>query len=123
MNSHLPRPEKSRLLTVAMVAIAVKITPVPPKASMISDGPFEKPSTKLRMRDSIRPMKNVKPSSTNTPTALSLVFWIANMKPKAIAKNASMLIAGLVAANSEKPVARPTHAPSTVGIMDSASSQ
>jgi hypothetical protein len=34
-----------------------------------------------------------------------------------------MLIAGLVAANSEKPVARPTHAPSTVGIMDSASSQ
>ena len=43
MNSHLPRPEKSRLLTVAMVAMAAKITPVPPKAIMMSDGPFEKP--------------------------------------------------------------------------------
>jgi hypothetical protein len=44
------------------------------------------------------------------------------MKPNAIAKNASRLIIGL-AANSEKPVATPTHAPRTVGIIDSASSQ
>jgi FtsH-binding integral membrane protein len=43
-------------------------------------------------------MKNVKPSNTNTPAALSLVRWIANVKPNAIAKNASMLMAGLVAA-------------------------
>jgi len=74
-------------------------------------------------RESIRPMKNVKPSSTNTPTELSLVRSMANMKPKAIAKNASRLMAGLVAAKSEKPVATPTHAPSTVGTIDSASSQ
>ena len=41
MNSHLPRPEKSRLLTVATVAITPKMIAVPPNAVMISAAPFE----------------------------------------------------------------------------------
>ena len=44
MNSQLDKPAKLRLLTVAMVAIAPKITAVPPNAIMMSDAPFEKPS-------------------------------------------------------------------------------
>ena len=38
-------------------------------------------------RDSIRPMKKVKASSTGTPAAEFLVFSIANMKPKAPPRN------------------------------------
>ncbi len=106
-----------------MVAMAAKMTPVPPHASMTSCGPFENPRMKLSRRESIRPMKNVKPSSTSTPMPLSFVFSMANMKPNAIARNAMKLIVGLVAAKSEKPVATPTHAPRTVGTIDSASSQ
>jgi hypothetical protein len=47
------------------------------------------------MRDSIRPMKNVKASSSGTPADEFLVFSIANMKPKAPARNT---IAGHAAA-------------------------
>ena len=56
-------PDRSRLITVASDAIAKNTTAVPPKAVITSDGPFLKPSTIASMRDSIRPMKNVKASS------------------------------------------------------------
>ncbi|MNT22877.1 hypothetical protein D3C72_1582790 [compost metagenome] len=72
----MPRPEKSRLLTVAMVAIAPNTAAVPPKAYMISAGPLENCSVTLISRDSIRPMKNVKASSRTTPMLLFLVFSI-----------------------------------------------
>ena len=38
-------PDRSRLITVASVAIAKNTAAVPPKAVMISEGPFLKPST------------------------------------------------------------------------------
>lgn len=122
-NNHFSSPEKSRLLSVAIVAIMEKIAPVPPNASIISEEPFEKPMIKLSKRDSISPMKNVKLRSTKTPAVLFFVRSIANMNPNAIAKNADILIMGLVAENSEKPVTTPIHAPSTVGTIDNASSQ
>ncbi len=124
MNSHLPRPEKSRLLTVAMVAMAAKIDAGAAECQHdAARGPLENPRMKLRSRDSMSPMKNVKPSSTSTPRPLSFVFSMANMKPNAIARNAMKLMAGLVAAKSENPVVTPIQAPSTVGTIDSASSQ
>jgi len=106
-----------------MVAMAAKMTPVPPHASMTSCGPFENPRTKLRSRDSIRPMKNAKASSNAMPIPLSFVRSIANMKPNAIARNPMKLKVGLMLANSEKLVATPSHAPNTVGTIDNASSQ
>ncbi|XQU70286.1 hypothetical protein OJJOAM_003017 [Cupriavidus sp. H18C1] len=121
-NRNLPRPEKSRLLTVATVAIVAKTAAVPPNAYMISAGPFENCSTEPMIRDSIRPMKNVKASSSTTPMALFLVFSIAKKKPKAIARNRISDRPGL-AAMKLKPVATPIQAPSTVGTIDSASSQ
>ncbi len=50
---------------------------------MIRPGPLARPSTKLSMRDSIRPMKKVNASRTGTPAAEFLVFSIANMKANA----------------------------------------
>ncbi len=73
------------------------------------------------MRDSIRPMKKVKPSSTGTPAAEFLVFSIANMKPKAPARKTTIEMPGDIA--RARPVERPSQAPSTVGTIDSASSQ
>ena len=66
-------------------------------------------------------MKKVKASSTGTPAAEFLVFSIANMKPKAPTRNTIRLRPGDMAAAS--PVETPIQAPSTVGTIDSASSQ
>ncbi len=76
-NSHLPMPERSRLITLDRLAITKNTPAVPPKAVITSSGPFLKPSTMAIRRDSISPMKKVKPSSTGTPAAESLVFWMA----------------------------------------------
>ena len=64
-------------------------------------------------------MKNVKASSMGTPAAEFLVFSIANMKPKAPTRNTIRPTPGDKA--RVRPVATPTQAPSTVGIMDKAS--
>ena len=108
-------------MTVESVAMPRKMTPVPANAVMIRPAPFEKPSTWPIRRDSIRPMKNVKPSSTGTPAAEFLVFSIAKMKPKAPAMKTMKLMPAPIV--DMKPVATPTQAPSTVGTIDSASSQ
>ena len=108
-------------MTVAIEAIAKKIAPVPPKAIMISVEPFLKPRMAASRSDSISPMKNVKASSIATPVADSLVFSMANIRPKAPTRNTIMLMPGLIAAMM--PVVTPIHAPSTVGTIDSASSQ
>ena len=120
-NRNLPMFVRSRLITLARLAIATNTTAVPPKAVMISDAPLLKPSTAARMRDSIRPMKNVKPSSTGTPAAEFLVFSIANMKPKAPPRNTMALMP--MPRPATMPVCTPIQAPSTVGRSDSASSQ
>ncbi len=72
-------------------------------------------------RDSIRPMKKVKPSSTGTPAAEFLVFSMANMKPKAPTRNTIRL--SLLDSERLMPVDTPNQAPSTVGSRHSASSQ
>ena len=66
-------------------------------------------------------MKNVNASSTGTPVAEFLVFSIANMKPNAPAMKTMKLMPAPSVATM--PVATPTQAPSTVGTIDSASSQ
>ena len=76
-NSHLLMPLKSRLITLAKVAITTITPAVPAKAVMTSDAPLLKPSTAANMRDSINPIKKVKPSNTGTPKAEFLVFSIA----------------------------------------------
>jgi mRNA-degrading endonuclease toxin of MazEF toxin-antitoxin module len=82
-NSHLPMPERSRLMKVASVAMTKNTAAVPPKAVITTPVPFFMPSTMASSRDSIRPMKKVNASSTPTPAAESLVFWMAYMKAKA----------------------------------------
>ena len=72
-------------------------------------------------RDSIMPMKNVKASSTGTPAAEFLVFSIANMKPNAPPRKTTSPIPGDIML--AMPVVTPIQAPSTVGTIDSASSQ
>ena len=67
-------PDRSRFVVEAMVAIAAKITAVPPNASAMRLAPLARPSTAPSMRESMRPMKNVKPSSSATPQPLFLVF-------------------------------------------------
>ena len=119
-NRNFCRPDRSRLTTVASDAIAKKIAAVPPKAVMISVPPFLKPRMAASRRDSIRPMKKVKPSSAATPTAECLVFSTRNIRPKAPTKNRIMLAPVPIAAR--KPVATPIQAPRTVGIRESASS-
>ena len=76
-NSHLPMPERSRLITLARLAITKNTPAVPPNAVMISSEPFLKPSTMAIMRDNMSPMKNVKASITGTPAAEFLVFSMA----------------------------------------------
>ena len=92
-------PVKSRLVVEATPASVTKIAPVPPAAMAIIVPPLEKPSATCRMRESIRPMKKVKPSRRTTPMALSLVFSIPHMKPKAIPRNTRKEISGLPAKN------------------------
>ena len=94
---------------------------MPAKAVMISPAPLDRPSTKPSIRDSIRPMKNVNASSTGTPAAEFLVFSIANMKAKAPPRNTIALMPAPSVAIA--PVETPIQAPSTVGTIDSASSQ
>ena len=121
MNSHLPMLLRSRLMTVDSVAMPRKIRPVPVNAVMISPAPLPRPSTAPIRRDSIKPMKNVKPSSTGTPAAEFFVFSIANIKPKAPPRKTIRLMPGPIAPTM--PVLTPIHAPSTVGTIESASSQ
>ena len=73
------------------------------------------------MRESIKPMKNVNASSSTTPTALLRKRWIANIKPNATTMKTRKLLPGLAAITVVSPAATPIHAPSTVGIIDSAS--
>ena len=60
---NLPIPERSRLITVASVAIAKNTAAVPPKAVMTSDAPLRSPSTCPTRRDIISPMKKVNASN------------------------------------------------------------
>ena len=59
--NHLPKPEMSRLMTEDKLAIAKKTPAVPPKAVITNSAPFLKPKTMAIMRESISPMKKVKP--------------------------------------------------------------
>ena len=77
MNRNLPIADRSRLITVESTAMPRKMPPVPAKAVITSPAPFEKPSTKLSIRDSISPMKNVNASRTGTPAAEFFVFSMA----------------------------------------------
>ena len=118
-NSHLPIWLRSRLMTMDRLDMTKKMKAVPPKAVMIRSEPFLKPKTMANMRESIRPMKNVKASSTGTPAALFLVFSMAYMKPNAPPKNTIRPMKPVRPA--VMPVSTPTQAPRTVGIMDRAS--
>ena len=119
--NHLPIALRSRLITVARLAITKKTPAVPPKAVMINSEPFLKPSTMAIRRESISPMKKVKASNTGTPVAEFLVFSIANMKPKAPPRNTTK--PRPPPSDLVMPVATPSQAPRTVGTMLSASSQ
>ena len=97
------------------------MAPVPPAARAIIEPPFEKPSATCNMRDSIRPMKKVKPSSKATPKPLSLFFSMPHMKPQAMPRNNMKAMNGLPA-RKLKPIWMPASAPSTVGTMEMPSS-
>ncbi len=120
-NNHLPIDDRSRLMIDDRLAMPRKIAAVPANAVITRPAPLDSPSTVPTSRESISPMKNVNASSTGTPAAEFLVFSIANMKPNAPPRNSIRPMPGDSAA--EKPVAMPTQAPSTVGIIDSDSSQ
>ena len=120
-NNHLPMPERSRLITLANEAITKNTPAVPPMAVMISSEPFLKPRIIPIMRESIRPMKKVKPSKTGTPAAEFLVFSMAYMKPKAPPRKTTS--PNPPDREAVMPVATPTHAPKTVGNKLSANSQ
>jgi hypothetical protein len=94
---------------------------VPAKAIMIRLAPFLKPSTGHQARQH-QAHEEREGQQHGTPAAEFLVFSIANMKPKAPARNT---ISRHAAAHRElvMPVDTPTQAPSTVGTIDSASSQ
>ena len=98
MNSHLPIAVRSRLMIDDSDAMPRKMAPVPAKAIMIRLAPLARPSTEPTSRDSIRPMKKVKPSSTGTPAAEFFVFSMANISPNAPTKNTIMLMPGDIAA-------------------------
>ena len=120
-NSHLPMPDRSRLITLATLAMTKNTPAVPANAVMISSEPLLKPRMVPIMRESIRPMKNVKPNSTGTPAAECLVFSMAYMKPKAPPRKTTRPTTP--PSDDVMPVATPTQAPSTVGSRLSASSQ
>ena len=121
MNNHLPMPDKSRLITVARLAITTNTPAVPAKAVMISSEPFLKPSTIPIKRESISPIKKVNASSTTTPMAECLVFSMANIKPKAPAINTIKPTPPFSPA--VMPVLTPIQAPKTVGNKLRARSQ
>ena len=74
------------------------------------------------MRESIKPMKKVKPSSRTTPIPLFLVRSMPHMKAKATPMKSRKDISGLPPKN-EKPICTPISAPMVVGSMDSASNR
>jgi hypothetical protein len=110
------------LIVVASVAMPKNTSAVPPKAMPIKVAPLLKPSIAPISRESIRPMKKVKPSSRATPTPEFLNFSMAKKKPKAMPRNSMKPMKGLPA-KKLKPVVTPTQAPRTVGTIDSANSQ
>ena len=121
MNRNLPIDERSRLTMLESVAMPRKMRPVPANAVMMSPTPLPRPSTKLSMRESIMPMKNVNASSTGTPAAEFFVLSIANMKPNApIRKTAVEMPAP---SPRTMPEATANQAPRTVGTIERASSQ
>ena len=65
-------------------------------------------------------MKNVKPSSRGTAARELRYFSIAKIRP--MAPTMKTIIAITPPMDEAMPVARPSHAPATVGIIDSASS-
>lgn len=113
--------DRSRLMIDDNAAMPRNIAPVPANASMTRVAPFARPRTAPRSRDSIKPMNNVKASSTGTPAEECLVFSIAKMKPRAPARNTTRPTPGERARAT--PVVSPIHAPRTVGTMDRARSQ
>jgi len=116
-NRNLPRLLKSRLLTVATVDKAKKMAPVPPAAMAIREPPLEKPRATCRMRDSISPMKKVKPNSRATPQPLSLVRSMPYMKPQAMPRKSMKAMNGLLARKLNL-IWMPASAPNTVGTME-----
>ena len=87
INKNLPKLEKSFFALLPIADITKNIKAVPPPASAIISPPLENPNATCKMRESIKPIKNVKPSNNATPTPLFLYFWIPNIKPKEIPKN------------------------------------
>ena len=75
--SHLPMLDKSLLITVARLAMAKKTPAVPPKAVITISVPFLKPKTIAISRESISPIKKVKPSKKTMPREESLFFSMA----------------------------------------------
>ena len=112
---------RSRLITLERLAMTKKTPAVPPKAVMIRSGPFLKPNTMAIMRESIKPMKNVKANNTGTPVAEFLVFSMAYMNPKAPPRN--RISPKPPPSDWVMPVATPIQAPNTVGIRLNAKSQ
>ena len=120
-NNHLPMPDKSRLITLAKLAMTANTPAVPAKAVMMRSGPFLKPKTMAMRRDSMRPMKKVKANKTNTPLEECFVFSMAYIKPTAPPMNST---------NPRPPpifwvmpVETPSQAPKTVGNRLSANNQ
>ena len=120
-NSHLPMPDRSRLMTEDSTAITPNTPAVAANAVITICSPLPMPSTTDSMRDSIRPMKKVKPSSTATPVAEFLVFSMAYMKPNAPPRNNTR--PRPPPRRAVMPVVTPIQAPRTVGSMLRASSQ
>ena len=120
-NRNFPMPDRSRFITLARLAITKNTPAVPPKAVMMSWAPLLKPRMLEIRRDSIRPMKNVKPSSTATPADEFFVFSIAYMKPKA--PPMKMMNPNPPRSDWTRPVATPSQAPNTVGSKLNAKSQ
>ena len=77
MKRNLPIADRSRLMMLESDAMPRKTAPVPANAVITRLVPLPMPSTKASRRESIRPMKKVKPSRTGTPAAEFLVFSIA----------------------------------------------
>ncbi len=97
-----------------------KMVAVPANAIITRPVPLPRPSTTPSRRDSIRPMKNVKPSNSGTAARELRFFSIAKIRP--MAPTMKTIIAIAPPMDAARPVARPTQAPATVGIIDSASS-
>ena len=121
MNMNFAMFDRSRLTTLDSAAMPRKMAPVPAKAIITRLAPLPMPSTTASRRDSITPMKKVKPSRMGTPAAEFLNFSIANMKPNAPARNTIRPMPGVRI--RLMPMLMPTQAPSTVGTIDSAKSQ